>query len=216
MDKIAVASINYKGGVGKTTLAIVLAQMALMKRHKVLAVDLDPQRNFTDGLSFIKDYFKGSLRVKGALSPGDSETVEDWIILDCPPSLGPISKVALDFADIALVPVRPDFFSLSNLGVLYSFAAECGKDPNQLPLVKIGYDSTRLSRMAEEVIANEKYPVAGRLPVNRLIPYNITSGRIWSTGLSAEARAPYEQMYARVTGAYQRMLEGNFNEAWKG
>ena len=215
MEKIAVAAINHKGGVGKTTLAIILAQMALIKRHRVLAVDLDPQRNFTDGLSFIRDYFKGTLRVKPDLGPGDSEAEEDWIVLDCPPALGAVSKAALDFADIAVVPVRPDFFSLSNLGVLYSFARESGKAEAQLPLVKVGYDATRLSRMAEEVLAEKKYPVAGRIPLNRLIPYNITSGRIWSTGLSADSRRPYEEMFARISRAYQRMLGGDFNEAWK-
>ena len=215
LEKLAVAVINHKGGVGKTTLSLILTQMVLMKRHRVLAVDLDPQRNFTDALSFIRGYFKESLRVKGALAPEDAEAPEDWIVLDCPPSLGSISRVALNFSDIALVPVRPDLFSLSNLGVLYSVARECGKDRSQLPLVKVGYDATRLAQMAEEVIAGERYPAAASLPLNRLIPYNIASGRIWSTGLSAEARAPYERMFARLVTAYQRMLEGNFSTAWQ-
>ena len=83
MEKLAVAVINHKGGVGKTTLSLILTQMALMKRHRVLAVDLDPQRNFTDALSFIRGYFKGSLRMKGALAPEDAEAPEDWIVLDC-------------------------------------------------------------------------------------------------------------------------------------
>ena len=49
---------------------------------------------------------------------------------------------------------------------------------------------------------------------NRLIPYNIASGRIWSIGLSAESRAPYERMFARLVTAYRRMLEGDFDTAW--
>lgn len=53
------------------------------------------------------------------------------------------------------------------------------------------------------------------MPLNRLIPYNIASGRIWSTGLSAEARAPYERVFARLVTAYQRMLEGDFSTAWQ-
>lgn len=57
--------------------------------------------------------------------------------------------------------------------------------------------------------------MAASLPLNRLIPYNIASGRIWSTGLSAEARAPYERMFARLVTAYQRMLEGDFSTAWQ-
>ena len=100
LEKFAVAVINHKGGVGKTTLSLILTQMALIKRHRVLAVDLDPQRNFTDALSFIRGYFKGSLRVKGALALEDAEAPENWIVLDCPPSMGAISKVALNFASL--------------------------------------------------------------------------------------------------------------------
>ncbi|MBR1672666.1 MAG: ParA family protein [Fretibacterium sp.] len=214
MEKIAVAAINHKGGVGKTTLSIILTQMALLKRQKVLAIDLDPQRNFTDALSFIADYFKGTLRVKATLEPEDAECEEDWIILDCPPVLGDITREAVDFADIALAPVRPDFFSLSNLGVLYSFVEETGKDRNQIPVVKVGYDTSRLARMVEQILVEKQYPVAGRVPLNRLIPYNITLGRIWSTGLTADARRPFEQMYSRIVGAYERMLAGDFTTSW--
>lgn len=215
MEKIAVAAINHKGGVGKTTLAIILAQLALIRRHRVLAIDLDPQHNLTDGLSAIMKYFKDSLRVKQELEPGDAEAQEDWIILDCSPALNKTARQAMDFADIIIVPVRPDFFSLSNLDVLYSFAAKSSKDANQLPLVKVGYDASRLSRVTEQRLTDKGYPVAGRIPINRNIPYNIGLGRIWSTGLTAEARAPYEQMYNRIMEAYGRMLGGDFAGAWR-
>jgi len=44
MKKIAVA--NYKGGVGKTTISLLLA-IALSKKYKVLAIDLDMQANLS-------------------------------------------------------------------------------------------------------------------------------------------------------------------------
>ncbi|MBQ7263255.1 MAG: ParA family protein [Synergistaceae bacterium] len=213
MDRLAVAALNHKGGVGKTTLAIVLAQIALMKRHKVLAIDLDPQRNLTDGLSFIQGYFKGALRVESEPGRGDGD--EGLIVVDCPPALGTAAKVALELVDFALVPVRPDFFSLSNLGVLYAFAREGGKDMAALPLVKVGYDASRLSRMAETILGEKGYPVAGSVPMHRSIPYNVTSGRIWSTGLAAEARRPFEELWARLCRAHQRMGQGDIARAWE-
>ena len=72
MEKIAIATLNHKGGVGKTTLAVILAQMALLQKRKVLAVDLDPQRNFTDAMSFISERF-ANLRMKSSLDRTEAQ-----------------------------------------------------------------------------------------------------------------------------------------------
>ena len=42
---------NYKGGVGKSTIALVLAKIAAYKGLRTLAVDLDDQHNFAHILS---------------------------------------------------------------------------------------------------------------------------------------------------------------------
>ena len=216
MSKIAVAVLNRKGGVGKTTVSVILSQIALVRRNKVLAIDLDPSRNFSDALGFMKNYFKASLKIKDTLEDDDAGADEEWIIIDCPPNLDESSKHAIDFADIIVVPVRPDFFSLSNLGVIYSIAKRAGKEKAQLPLVKVGYDSSSMSKIANQLIAEREYPVAEELPLHKRIPYNITSGLVWSTGLTANSRQPYEKLYEKILKAVDRLQDGiaNINEVW--
>lgn len=52
-------------GVGKTTLAVIIGEIALGKGIDVVAVDLDPQRDFTDALSFVQDRYDGLRFARG-------------------------------------------------------------------------------------------------------------------------------------------------------
>ncbi len=216
MSKIAVAVLNRKGGVGKTTIALILAEIALVRHNRVLAIDLDPSRNFSDALGFMKNYFHSSLRVKTTLEDSDEDAPEEWIVIDCPPTISETEKHAIDFADIVIVPVRPDFFSLSNLGIMYSAAKKSYKEKAQLPLVKVGYDSSVMTKVANQLISERAFPVAEDLPLHKHIPFNITSGRIWSTGLIARSRQPYERLYDKIEAAVDKLRRGitDINEVW--
>ena len=142
------------------------------------------------------------------MKDSDANAKEDWIIIDCPPLMGKESDAAMKFADIMVVPVRPDFFSLSSLPVTYSKAGDFDKDRVQLPLVKIGYDNSAMTRIANQIITDSNYPVAADIAMHKKIPYNITLGHIWSTGLTAAARNPYENLFEKIELAGEKLSAG--------
>ena len=216
MSKLAVAVFNRKGGVGKTTLAVIMAELALIHNKRLLAVDLDPSGNFGTAFGFLKNTsFSDNLRVKNTLEDSDAECPEEWIVIDCPPSLDDTTKHAIDFADITILPVRTDYFSLLPIRLITRIAEEkYSKSRSQLPLVKVGFDTSSMSKVANQIINDNAYPVAEELPLHKSIPYNISSGKIWSMGLTARSRQPYESLYAKLNRAIDRLIEGEIYDVW--
>ncbi|GAB2678750.1 AAA family ATPase [Saccharopolyspora gloriosae] len=83
-----VAVMNYKGGVGKTTLTANLGAVAASRGMRVLLLDFDPQTNLTFSFFSIDDWHE---RIK------NEHTIKKWFEGD-PPG----SKVSL--ADLVLTP----------------------------------------------------------------------------------------------------------------
>ncbi len=110
MTIIVVAS--GKGGVGKTTLAMNLAE-GLARRGNTLVVDTDPQQS---ALQWWRVSDEGS-RLRFDVTAGDAEAVgriHDWrashryVVIDCPPSFAAEqTREALVKADVLLVPMQP-------------------------------------------------------------------------------------------------------------
>lgn len=218
MEKLAIALINHKGGVGKTTLAYVLSQIALSQGLAVSTVDLDPQRNLSDTLCLVKKAAanQDKSEIFNNLNVTTSLTDKgDLIIIDCPPALNASTREAMSFADITLVPVIPDLFSLVNLELVYKFGEECEKNREQLALVKVGFDKRAITEIVASNINTRQYAVAGAVPINRLIPYNVLHGRLWQHGLSAPVKEPFYKLYKHVTNVYSRMLKGEIDDVWK-
>lgn len=151
MRKICV--INHKGGVGKTTTTINLAQGLGRAGRRVLVIDLDPQGNVAQclGIEFTFDVYdylihekpierciyhekdfdvmptretltKAEMILAGEQSREtflrrklDSIADYDYVLLDCPPSLGLLNQNALLYATEAVVPTATDALGVQAL-----------------------------------------------------------------------------------------------------
>ncbi len=108
---IVVSIINLKGGVGKTTVAALLARRAAAKGLNVLAVDLDPQSNLSQALMTENEYreFMESGEVSivellnGYKPPSNQQTAPTSL------SVNEVLKQVGYSEDFHLIPSRFDF-----------------------------------------------------------------------------------------------------------
>ena len=175
---MVISIANQKGGVGKTTTALCLADGLTRRGRRVLVVDLDQQANAsrvfgaaTEGAATAYDVLTGHVRDaaravqrtdKGDILSGDGflsqaegelaqatmrekvlkkalrglikADVYDYVLIDCPPSLGLVTINALVASDGVVVPMKMDGYSVDGLDGLMSLVSlikgDEGDDPD--------------------------------------------------------------------------------------
>ncbi len=194
------AVANQKGGVGKTTLVLLLAGSLGAAGRQVLVVDADPQGNATDTLApdfdaeaqpSVYDAMEagGEGAAAGAiiptlwpgvdLLPGDIQLartnsvrargVEQQlrkalagvtgpyavVLIDCPPSLGPVADAAMVAADALLVVTEPTKDALNGVRLLLD-SAEAIREDYRDDLALCGVVINRLGRNSSRALRAEQ------------------------------------------------------------
>jgi len=114
-----------------------------------------------------------------------------FTLLDCPPSLGPITVNALVAADKVIVPVQTEYFALEGLAQLLDTLALIQRELNPrltvAGLILTMHDGrTRLARDVEREV-REHFP---QLVFDTTIPRNVRVGEAPSFGMPVTRHAP--------------------------
>ena len=134
----------------------------------------------------------GGLRAAPARVPGAGPRSLRYVLLDCPPSLGPLTVNALVAADRVIVPVQTEYFALEGLAGLLETLALVQRELN--PRLTVAgmlltmHDSrTRLGRDVEREV-REHFP---DLVFDTVIPRNVRVGEAPSYGLPVTHHDPH-------------------------
>ena len=208
-----IALANQKGGVGKTTTSVNLAASLADLGQKVLLIDMDAQGNATSGIGIDKGQIKqdiydvlvNEVELEDAiLSGAEIELASqfarekrladalvlirdeyDFILLDCPPSLGLLTINAFTTCDSILIPVQSEYYALEGLNQLVNTIKLVQKHFN--PTLKIeGVLMTMLdsrTNLGNQVVAEVKN-FFGDTVYQTVIPRNIKLSEAPSYGMA--------------------------------
>jgi chromosome partitioning protein len=144
---ITIAIGNFKGGVGKTTTSMVLAQGLSMRGHRVLVIDTDPQASLTTLFGVLPETEVRDDMTVGPLCRGDVS------------GLGTAVQPTY-WSGIDLVPAAPYLFSAE-----FSLPERQLKDPSLRfwDVLNQGLDSVRI---AYDVIIIDTPPALSYMSMN--------------------------------------------------
>jgi len=123
----------------------------------------------------------------------------DWVLIDCPPSLGLLTLNALVAADRLLIPLQAEFFALEGLSELLSTVERVRTGPNpRLSILGVVLTmADRRNRLSEAVTADVR-AVMGAQVFQTIVPRNVRLSEAPSHGLPAivyDLRCPGSQAY---------------------
>jgi chromosome partitioning protein len=207
-----VAVAGQKGGVGKTTIAVVLATEAMAQGLKVLLVDADTQRStrqWGDAAISAGNPAPTVIEMSATMAqPGQLPALSgqyDLTIIDCPGRHDATQGAALMLADVVILPCGPssvDGWALAGSVELVNRARTLRPELQAVVAINRVKPRTALANSARDDLAATGLPVL-RSQLHDRVAYQESLG----FGRSVAQHAPKDPAAAEVRALFAEVME---------
>ena len=214
LNRMIIAVINSKGGVGKSTLAVHAASWLHARGYVVAAVDADAQNSTAEWLTRAEP----TIRIERCATSREIadrvprlRALYDVIVIDGPAAMSAETVASAVVADLALLPIGPSMMDISasyrTARLLYKirFNPKRAGLPNVFVVLNRVQPRTRLARIAASATLKYGFPVANHaLQLRQAYAEACGEGtvvwRIGSRGRKAadEISALFEQVFSGI------------------
>lgn len=184
-----ISVVNTKGGVAKTTTAILLG-LALSEHGSVQVLDADPQASAstwaTDAKASGTPLGYPVVAANIATIRAARTYAEDFILIDTPPGDSPTINAAISAADLVLIPTGTSALDMARMWETHDSVHAVAK----MILITQAEKRTRLLRQACEAIDSEEDVVRA----DTIIPKTQAFRRAMGTKVDTKALGEYQAL----------------------
>ena len=198
---IKIAFVNQKGGVGKTTLAVHLADALARRNHRVLLVDADPQGStlqWHTRREECHDPNSGELIFPVVALPtkalqsavANMEKDYDFVVIDSPGVLDGVTAAAMTVSDLVVIPVTPSPFDVWACDEIFDLLDQVqGINPKVKAklVINLKRDGTKIGQEVRKALADLPAPVF-KTEIEKRVPFAVSASK-GQTVLQAKHRA---------------------------
>lgn len=198
---------NQKGGVGKTTTAVFLAEAAAHEGASVLLVDCDPQGSTREWADDAAE--QGSaLRSITVTVPNNDLRRQldalgrdyDHVIIDTPPGHQLTVRAAMDLADVVVIPCQPTLMDLRQMRSTIDLAQSLGRPA--IVLVTRVRANTRALAASMQALDGAELPV-----LSTVVPQRELLAAAYGTCPPGSVLAFYQPAWAELVAAVKPLIE---------